>query len=44
LTGASYPGTSRRYELVVGAQNARSAGACASSPPMYARASCESPA
>src|SRR5919199_819438 len=44
LTGASKPGTSRRYEFVVGAQNASSAGAWRSSPPMYARASCESPA
>src|SRR5437588_10213762 len=37
LIGASYPGTSRRYEVVVGAANARIAGACASSPPMYHR-------
>src|ERR671935_2290568 len=44
FTGASYPGTSRRYEFVVGAQNASSAGAWASRPPMYARASCDSPA
>src|SRR5947207_11739214 len=34
LIGASYPGTSRRYEFVVGAANARMAGACASRPPM----------
>src|SRR6266566_7820773 len=33
LTGASKPGTSRRYELVVGAANARIAGACFSRPP-----------
>src|SRR5262245_10978974 len=37
FTGASYPGTRRLYELVVGAQNAMSAGACLSSPPMYQR-------
>ncbi len=34
LIGASYPGTSRRYELVDGAMNARSAGACFRMPPM----------
>src|SRR6185369_12936362 len=33
LTGASNPGTRRRYEFVVGAANARIAGACRSSPP-----------
>src|SRR2546430_17021735 len=33
LTGASKPGTSRRYELVVGAANARIAGACLIRPP-----------
>src|ERR671934_1949837 len=33
FTGASYPGTSRRYEFVVGAANARIAGACFSRPP-----------
>src|SRR6185436_21029251 len=33
LTGASNPGTRRRYELVVGAANARMAGACFSNPP-----------
>src|SRR6185503_11331076 len=33
LTGASNPGTRRRYELVVGAANARIAGACFSRPP-----------
>src|SRR6059058_640694 len=34
LIGASYPGTSLRYEFVVGAQIASSAAACLSSPPM----------
>src|SRR6202040_4174719 len=34
LIGASYPGTSRRYELVVGAQMASSAAGCFSRPPM----------
>src|ERR687887_1785084 len=33
LTGASKPGTRRRYELVVGAANARMAGACLRRPP-----------
>src|SRR6266850_1671379 len=33
LTGASNPGTRRRYELVVGAAKARMAGACLSRPP-----------
>src|SRR5688572_2066632 len=33
LTGASKPGTSRRYELVVGAAKARIAGACFRRPP-----------
>src|SRR5919201_5432859 len=33
FTGASKPGTRRRYEFVVGAANARIAGACFSSPP-----------
>src|SRR5215471_19825893 len=33
FTGASNPGTRRRYELVVGAANARIAAACLSSPP-----------
>src|SRR5215471_6287719 len=33
LTGASNPGTRRRYELVVGAAKARSAGACFRRPP-----------
>src|SRR5439155_21387958 len=41
FTGASKPGTSRRYELVVGAQSPRSAGECASRPPMYHFAVCE---
>src|SRR3954454_13319933 len=44
FTGASYPGTSRLYELVVGAANASTARACASSPPMYQRAMSDSPA
>src|SRR4029077_6499499 len=34
LTGASYRGTSRRYEFVVGAHSASRAGACFRSPPM----------
>src|SRR5262252_2952246 len=41
LTGASYPGTRRLYELVVGAQNAIKAGACFSNPPIYQRHNCE---
>src|SRR5215467_5921045 len=44
FTGASNPGTSRRYELVVGAANARIAGACASKPPAAQRPSWLSPA
>ena len=44
FTGASYPGTSRLYELVVGFENAQIAGACLSSPPMYQRAMSERPA
>src|SRR5579864_2927792 len=44
LTGASYPGTKRLYEFVVGAANATSAGACFSNPPIYHSAICESPA
>src|SRR5271167_4665852 len=44
LTGASNPGTSRLYELVVGAIRADSAGPCLISPPIYHSASCESPA
>src|SRR5919106_5673830 len=43
FTGASYPGTSRLYEFVVGAANARIAGACFSRPPMYQRAMSDSP-
>src|SRR2546427_10075902 len=38
LTGASKPGTNRREELVVGAANARRAGACRSRPPSEQRA------
>src|SRR5216684_5207998 len=34
FTGASNPGTSRLYELVVGLQRAASARACLSTPPM----------
>src|SRR5437660_6731080 len=34
FTGASKPGTSRLYEFVVGAANARIAGACLSTPPI----------
>src|SRR5438309_8829581 len=34
LTGASNPGVSRLYELVVGAMMAASAGECFRSPPM----------
>src|SRR5258705_6681260 len=37
FTGASYPGTRRLYEFVVGAQKAISAGACFSNPPIYQR-------
>src|SRR5678810_1043424 len=33
FTGASNPGTSLRYEFVVGAAKARIAGACFNSPP-----------
>src|SRR5438132_27836 len=33
FTGASYPGTSRLYEFVVGLHNAHSAPACLSIPP-----------
>src|ERR1051326_1039911 len=44
FTGASKPGTSRLYELVVGAMIAASAGPCLISPPMYQSAICESPA
>src|SRR5215813_10659004 len=35
FTGASYPGTSRLYEFVVGAIRAASAGPCLIKPPMY---------
>src|SRR5260221_10656178 len=38
FTGASKPGTSRLYELVVGAANARIARACLSTPPIALRA------
>src|SRR5204863_1238426 len=38
FTGASNPGTRRRYEFVVGLVNASSDGAWASNPPMYQRA------
>src|SRR5262245_60070639 len=34
FTGASYPGTSRLYEFVVGLVMAHNAGACLSNPPM----------
>src|SRR5512142_1135811 len=44
LTGASKPGTSRLYELVVGAMIAESAGPCLISPPMYHSAICDNPA
>src|SRR5271157_822542 len=44
FTGASKPGTSRLYELVVGAMMADNAGPCLISPPMYHSASCERPA
>ena len=44
FTGASYPGTSRLYELTVGLVKASSDGACVSSPPMYQRAMSDSPA
>src|SRR6476469_2732520 len=44
LTGASNPGTRRRYELVVGAANARIVGACLSRPPAAQRPSWLSPA
>jgi hypothetical protein len=37
LIGASYPGTNRRYEFVVGAAKASKAGAWLSKPPMYHR-------
>src|ERR1041385_8073711 len=44
FTGASKPGTSRLYELVVGAMIADNAGPCLISPPMYHNAICERPA
>src|ERR671916_610512 len=44
LTGASYPGTSRLYEFVVGAAKARIALAWVSRPPMYQRAMSDRPA
>src|SRR5712692_11625640 len=44
FTGASKPGTSLLYELVVGAMIAASAGPCMISPPIYQSASCEMPA
>src|SRR5699024_9054115 len=43
LTGASKPGTSRWKELTDGLVKASSAGACLSSPPMYQRATSDSP-
>jgi len=44
FTGASKPGTNRRYELVVGAAKARMAGACFKMPPMAYNASWLRPA
>src|SRR4051812_12723531 len=44
LTGASYPGTNRLYEFVVGAAKASTAGACVNRPPMYQRAMSDRPA
>merc|ERR1719436_1705205 len=41
--GASYPGTSRRYELVMGFAKAAMAGMCFIRPPMKYSASWESP-
>ena len=43
LTGASKPGTSRRYELTVGLVKAHSAGAWCSRPPTYQRAVSDRP-
>jgi len=43
FTGASNPGTRRRYELTVGLVNASSDGAWCSRPPMYQRAMSENP-
>ena len=44
LTGASYPGTSRLWELVVGLVKASTARAWWSRPPMYHRAMSDRPA
>src|ERR1700682_507978 len=44
FTGASNPGTSRLYELVVGAMMAASAGPCLISPPIYHNSTCDTPA
>src|SRR3954469_15905050 len=44
LTGASYPGTSRLYEFVVGLLNAQIARAWLNTPPMYQRAMSDNPA
>src|ERR1700722_2052743 len=44
FTGASKPGTSRLYELVVGAMIAARAGPCLIRPPTYQSANCEIPA
>src|SRR6266536_4638477 len=43
LTGASKPGTRRRYEFTVGLVNAQMLDAWCSSPPMYQRAVSDSP-
>src|SRR5262249_16501008 len=43
LTGASKPGTRRRYEFTVGLVNASSDGAWCSRPPTYQRAMSERP-
>src|SRR6478672_5763722 len=44
FTGASNPGTSRLYELVVGAMIAAKAGPCLIKPPIYHNAICDIPA
>src|SRR5437868_7889919 len=44
FTGASKPGTSRLYELVVGLVNAHNAAACLSRPPTAYRAASDRPA
>jgi hypothetical protein len=44
FTGASYPGTRRLNEFVVGLVKARIAPAWCSRPPMYQRAMSDSPA